>query len=51
MNEKLIKVLYFKGELTLLGGSEMLNNSSYYFLNLLKLIRKLEKLEKIKIRD
>ena len=31
MNEKLIKVLYFKGELTLLNGFEMLDNPSYYF--------------------
>ena len=51
MNEKLIKVLYFKGELILLNGSEMLDNFSYYFQNLLKFIRKLKKLEKVKIRD
>ena len=51
MNEKLIKVLYFKGELILLNGSEMMDNSSYYFSNLLKLIRKFKRLEKVKIRD
>ena len=51
MNEKLVKVLYFKGELILLNGSENLDNPSYYFSNLLKLIRKLKKLEKVKIRD
>ena len=43
MNEKLIKVLYFKGELILLNGSEMLDNSSYYFSNLLKFIKKVSK--------
>ena len=41
MNEKLIKVLYFKGEL-ILEGSEMLDDSSDYFLNLLEFIKKLK---------